>query len=98
MDRPEIPITHLQTMEQVWKYASDEADALVECMRRDLAEREARTGIQSDSLTFSMAWGGAQQHSPTYLSMIAAAAFIKLARQPKAQDPLEELEKELKNQ
>lgn len=98
MDRPEIPITHLQTMEQVWKYASDEADQLIEAMRRDLQEREERTGIRDDSLTFSMAWGGAQQHSSTYLSMVAAAAFIKLARQPKAQDPLEELEKELKNQ
>lgn len=97
MSTPDIPADDLQNMEQVWKYASDEADELIERMRQDLQEREERTGIRDDSVTFALGWAGAQCSTPQYLSMVCTAAFIKLARMPKAADPLEDLERDMKN-
>lgn len=91
----EIPAHFIQFAEQTWQYASTSLGAEVEAMRSDLESRQEATGIVDDSLSFALAWERVGTFAPAYISMLATAALIKLARAPRASNPLEHLEREM---
>lgn len=104
MTLPEIPAEYLQYLEQQWKYASDELSQTVNALRMDMDMRRLATGIADDSLSFAVIWDHIQnlisemqqqQRGCEYLSMLATAALVRLARAPRATDPLEQMEKEM---